>query len=838
MKRKAFLVLVWFIINPIYGQINFNQKVNIYDIDTLSVNIIYDDFDNDNDIDFIKFVPYNQRNVLLQKNENGNLNLNLPKFISSGNSPIISLDINNDNYPDLITYHSFNTIGVMYNLQNDTFSAEQTLINFSGSYSISPIKFDYNNDGFMDLIVKNDQNNAYVLINNQNGGFMPQQFLFPLGYFSSIYKIDDFDNDGDFDLYVLDSSLLKIVLNNGNYANPNILNVPSGPFKEFGILDIDGNGYKDILYWKNDAIWAKSFGLNTNTNQLIILNDLPVVQNIPFQTYSNNGRSIYIKHINAGNYDVYVALESTPNQYNIHKFSINNGTFSSSVVVLPNFDINIFTLENFKFLDLNNNGDIDFSFSSNFNSQKMLFVNYDIDNLSDKTICIQQAVTPNNFDVIDMNGDGIEDICIGEQNGIGYFEKLVNNQQGTLKNLIGVMSNPNASTYTLNHIMDFDNDGIGDVIDYSSSGMYIKVFKNLGNDNFLSVQNLSIPILTTGFYFVDIDNDGFKDILFKKNYYTTVNEIMWAKNNNGINFSNVQPFTFSYPNSINTVAYASGDINNNGTTDILILNSYYSNNTQNYEIILLENQNGIFSATSIVPLIDNYIEGKIKIKDIDQDGDLDFFVYDFNENPFLFYRNDGQNNFVKIIIENIKIHDIDFDDNDGDGKYEIYAINYNSNTYSSNVFYYRTLDFINFAKFDIDSFETYEPSMADILLFDYNGDNKKDLFVNTPTLSKGLVSVYINSSNTLAIEEISNNNNNNNNNLKIFPNPFTNSINWNGENNKTYNLQLFALNGKLIYEAKDLNNKMDFSFLECGIYLLVVEDIVLNSKNTYKIVKK
>ncbi|GAB3721557.1 T9SS type A sorting domain-containing protein [Flavobacterium koreense] len=835
MKRKVFIFFIWFIINPIYGQINFDEKVNIYNLDSLSNNVIYDDFDNDNDIDLIKYVTYNERNVLLQKNENGDFNATLPKFITNGVSPIISLDINNDSYPDLITYHSFNTIGVLHNLHNDTFGNEQTLINFSGSYSISPIKFDYNSDGFIDLIVRDNQNNAYVLLNNQNGGFLSQQFLFALGSpFTSIYKIDDFDYDGDFDLYTLGNPNLKIYINNnGNFVNPPALNIDAEPFKEFGILDVNGNGYKDILYWKNDALWVKYFGLNTITNQIVVLNDLPVVQNIPFYTNSNNSRSVYIKGISPSVYDVYVALESTQNQSNIHKFTINNGVFSSAEIVLPNFNINTFTLNNYIFSDLNNSGNVDFLFSSNYNSQNMLLVNYDIDNLSDKTICYQQTINTNNFTVTDMNGDGEEDVCIGQQNGLGYYKKMVNNQHGAIKNLIGVMSNPNAATFTLNSIMDFDNDGLGDVIDYSDSGMYAKVFKNLGNDNFLYVQNVSIPILTTGIFFVDIDNDGFKDLLFQKNPYTTGNELMWSKNYNGSNFGSVQPISFNYPNTVETTSLAFGDINNNGASDILMLSNYYSNNSYHYEIILIENQNGIFSATSIATLIDHYSGGNIKIKDIDQDGDLDFFVFDINVKPFLFYRNDGQNIFYKISIENINIHDIEFDDNDGDGKYEIYATNYNSNSYSSDIFYYITSDFINFSKFEIDSFESYHQSRIDLLLFDYNGDNKKDLFVNNPNFVSGLVSVYINSSNSLSINETTNNLN-----LKMFPNPFTNTINWNGENNIDYKLQLFTLNGKLIHEEKTTNNKIDFSFLEGGIYLLVIENIELHSKNTYRIIKK
>ncbi|WP_445452835.1 T9SS type A sorting domain-containing protein [Flavobacterium sp. 25HG05S-40] len=834
MNRKAFLVFVWFVINPIYGQIYFNQKVNIYDRDSLSNNVIFDDFDHDNDIDVIKYVTGNQNNVLLQKNENGDLNVKLPKFISNDVSPIISLDINNDSYPDLITYYSFNTIGVLHNLQNDTFGNQQTLINFSGSYTISPIKFDYNNDGFIDLIVKDVQNNAHVLLNNQNGGFLPQQFLYALGSFASIYKIDDFDNDGDFDLYIVDSSYLKIYLNNnGNFVNPTALNIVAAPFEEFGVLDINGNGYKDILYWKNGAIWVKYFGLNTATNQIVVLSDLPVVQNIPFYTDSNNSRSVYIKGISPGRYDVYIALESTQNQSNIHKFTINNGLFSNAEIVLPNFNINIFTLNNFIFSDLNNSGRVDFLFSSNFNSQNMLLVNYDIDNLSDKTICYQQTINTDNFTAIDMDGDGLEDVCIGQQNGLGYYKKMVNNEHGAIKNLISVMSNPNASTYTLNYIMDFDNDGLGDVIDYKTSEMFAKVFKNLGNDHFTYIQNVSIPALTSGIFFADIDNDGFNDILFIKNPFSTGNELWWSKNNNGIDFGNVQPLSFNNPNSVTTVSLAFGDINNNGSADILMLGETYYNNSNHYEVILIENQNGIFSATSLASLTDSYGDGSIKIKDLDQDGDLDFFIYSTSARPFLFYRNDGQNNFYKIIIDNINIHDIEFDDNDGDGKYEIYATNYNSNSYSSDIFYYRTSNFTNFVKLDIDSFETYHQSRADLLLFDYNGDNKKDLFVNKPNFVSGMVSVYINSSNTLNVNET-----NNSLNLKMYPNPFTNAINWNGENNIDYKLQLFTLDGKLINEEKTSNNMIDLSFLVSGMYLFVVEDLNLHSKSTYKIIKK
>ncbi|WP_181368939.1 T9SS type A sorting domain-containing protein [Flavobacterium pallidum] len=818
---------------PIYGQVHFDERVNIYDVDSLSVDIIYDDFDNDNDIDLIKYRTFNERNVLLQKNENGDLNLKLPTLVASGVSPIVSLDMNNDGYPDLITYHTFDTIGVLYNLHNDTFSEEQTLLSFAGSYSISPIKFDYNNDGFIDLIVKNNDGDAYVLLNNQNGGFLPAQYLMEVGFGSTnIYKIDDIDNDGDYDLYVRDFYSLKIYINNnGTFVVSDSLQITSS-FEDYGILDIDGNGYNDVLYWENDAIRARYFGFDPTTHQVIVINDSVVAPGISYYTFSNNGSAIFIKNTAAGVYDVYIALESQLHHSDVYKFNISNGVFSAPQAVLPDFDINVFTLGNYKFLNLNDNGAIDFVFSSSSNSQNMILVNYDIDNLSDQTQCIQQTINTDGFTVVDMDGDGAEDVCIGQQNGLGYFKTMVNNEYGAIKNLIGVMVNPNASMYTLNYIMDFDNDGVGDVIDYSSSDMYAKVFRNLGDDHFVYVQNVAIPVLTAKMHFADIDNDGFRDLLFQKNPYIAGDELMWAKNN-GIDFGSIQPISFNYPHDVDTVSLDFGDVNNNGTSDILMLSDYYSNNAYHYEVILIENQNGVFSAINIASLTGNYGDGVVKIKDFDQDGDLDFFIYDKSTRPFLFYRNDGQNNFHKIVIENINIHDIAFDDNDGDGKYEIYATNYNPNSYSSDIFYYRTTDFTNFTKFGIDSFDTYFQDRADLLLFDYNGDKKKDLFVSKPNFVSGLVSVYINSSNTLSVAETADSNH-----LKIFPNPFTNAIHWDGENNMDYQLQLFTLDGKLIHERKTPDNKMDFSFLESGMYILVIENLNSHSKNTCKIIKK
>ena len=850
MRKILLFNSMLFIFNTAFGQVNFENKVNIYDYDSLSVNIIYDDFDLDGDLDLIKHGVASSGNFLLQKNENGDFNANPSNFIGSGINPIISLDLNNDGFPDLITYQQFDTIGVLYNLQNDTFSEEQNVQSFNGSYTIRPIKVDYNGDGFMDLITINNSNDAYVLLNNQSGGLEPAEFLIPVGTFNYIHKIEDFDNDGDLDFYIWDYNKLKIHLydeDSDGFIQPTILQATSS-LESFGLIDLDGNGYKDILYLKNGAVWAKYFNFDAITDEFIVLNDLMVVDNIPFNTGYENNRSIYIENEGSGDYSVYVALLTTDNHHNIYKFSIQNGVFSNAEIILANFEINTFNLNQFNFLDLNNDSNLDFTFTSNFNENKMIFINNDINNPIDKTICIQQLVRPNDFSVIDMNGDGINDICVGTQNGLGFFEKKTGGELSGMRNLIGVISNPNASTYTINHITDINNDGLGDVVDFMGFGDYAKIYKNLGNDNFEFIQSISITDnLTTDISFVDIDSDGFKDLLFSSIDGESGTVYNWSRNNNGNNFDDLQPLPINNGDNISSISLAFGDFNNDNQMDILDLSYYYNNNQWYTEVSILENQNGNFFANSVALFSSsNYGRGHIKIHDFDQDGDLDFFIYNINQNPyfdteFLFFKNDGNNNFESIVIEDLNIEDIEFYDNDNDGIYEIYAWNYDDTSYKNNIFYYTTTDYLNFSKVEIDSYSaSYNQSdpytRGDLLLYDYNDDGKKDLFIDNFSSFEGLISSYKNISATLSVEDIKNDNNLNQ--LQIYPNPFVRSISWNNQENRIYDIELFSISGKSILKKTTSENNLDLSFLTNGIYLFSLKNKISNQKSVYKIIKE
>ena len=851
MRKILLLSSMLFIFNTVFGQINFEDKINLYDYDSISVNIIYDDFDNDNDLDIIKYGVANSGNVLLQKNENGNFNAGPSTLLATGKNPIISLDLNNDSYPDLITYQQFNTIGVLYNLQDGTFSAEENVQSFNGSYSIRPIKVDYNGDGFMDLIAINNSNDAYVLLNNQIGGLEPAEFLIPVGTFNYIHKIEDFDNDGDLDFYIWDYNKLKIHLYDediDDFIQPTTLQATSS-LESFGVIDLDENGYKDILYLKNGAVWAKYFDFDTNTDQFIILNDVMVVDNIPLNTNYDNNHSIHIENEGNGVYAVYAALLTTDNHYNIYKFGIQNGVFSVAETVLANFEINTLSLNQFNFLDLNNDNNLDFTYATSSNQNKMILINNDIDDPLDKTICVQQFILPNDFSVIDMNGDGIEDICVGTQSGLAYFEKTANNELSEMQNMMGVISNPNASSTTNHYVTDFNNDGIGDIIDFVDYADYVKIYKNLGNDNFEYIQSVSLPnnFIATDVSFADIDSDGFKDLIFYNIFDSTGNSgFYWVKNNNGVDFGTIQPIIITGVTNIDPAAFAFDDFNNDGEIDLLLLNYYYENSEWISEMNLLENTNGQFSGNSLAMFTGAYSRSHLKIKDFDQDGYLDFFVYNINTNqyrdyPLLFFKNDGQNNFDSIMIENLNIEDVEFYDSDGDGIYEIYAWNYDKDSYMNNIFYYTTTDYVNFSKVQIDSYTAYYNSSdphtrGDLLLYDYNDDGKKDLFIDNFSSFEGLISSYKNISATLSVEDIKNDNNLNQ--LQIYPNPFVRSISWNNQENRIYDIELFSISGKSILKKTTSENNLDLSFLTNGIYLFSLKNKISNQKSVYKIIKE
>ena len=233
---------------------------------------------------------------------------------------------------------------------------------------------------------------------------------------------------------------------------------------------------------------------------------------------------------------------------------------------------------------------------------------------------------------------------------------------------------------------------------------------------------------------------------------------------------------------------------------------------------------------------------QIKAIDFDKDGDVDFVVYSKEyDKPLLFFKNKGQYQFQKIFIENINIEDLEFEDIDNNGVYEIYAWNNDDQKSLNTIFYYTTTDFVNFTKSIVDSYDMYNDNSdkskrGDLIFFDYNMDNKKDLFFSNYASSSQEILVYRNITQTLDIEEI--NKNNNIQQLTLYPNPFVETISWDNYENNDYNIKIFTINGTLIKNKKTNTNTLNLGDLEKGTYILNITDQNKNFKRTFKIIKK
>ena len=72
-------------------------------------------------------------------------------------------------------------------------------------------------------------------------------------------------------------------------------------------------------------------------------------------------------------------------------------------------------------------------------------------------------------------------------------------------------------------------------------------------------------------------------------------------------------------------------------------------------------------------------------------------------------------------------------------------------------------------------------------------------------------------------------------NLKFYPNPTSNSVFLNVENETIKTIYVFDLNGKLIFTKENINNQIDLSNLESGTYLIKSDN---RNINAFKILKR
>ena len=333
----------------------------------------------------------------------------------------------------------------------------------------------------------------------------------------------------------------------------------------------------------------------------------------------------------------------------------------------------------------------------------------------------------NTIGVLDMNGDGLDDILRLDRSRIINVEYQGKEGQ-PFSNIEFGSSNPSNKEWSV-VCGDLNEDGIMEVI---TGGAY---FYNIHSINHLdtTMTSASLPrgkeIFVQGSNLVDIDNDGFLDLFA---CHDDGESFVYSNNQNGalvyeddwldmtINGSSGEPASGNYgstwsdidndgdldlyiakcrqgvssstdPRRINTLYINDGnnnfseqgeahgldigriswtadfgDINNDGWVDCLLTNHFDDSQ------ILMNDGNGNFTELENSGIGDTDFAIQGLFRDFDNDGFLDVIV---TGNSFFLFRNNGNSTFTQIdtILENSHPHSCAIGDLNNDGFIDIYA---------------------------------------------------------------------------------------------------------------------------------------------------------------------
>jgi hypothetical protein len=256
--------------------------------------------------------------------------------------------------------------------------------------------------------------------------------------------------------------------------------------------------------------------------------------------------------------------------------------------------------------------------------------------------------------------------------------------------------------------------------------------------------------------FIDYDNDNDLDIFMSglvAPSYTFKSKLF--ENNNGV-FTETST---EFGGDIINTQFAWGDLDNDGDLDLVLMGDFET--FDNYSYIYRNDGNNNFVEFSNT--ISAFSQGKVKIADLDNDGDNDLVFGGLVNDPYGaqidIYRNDGDFNFVYIdSIDGVMNGDMELRDSNDDGLIDILRTGFDGNSNSTSI-YLNTNNLI-FTLFTEGAFisSTYISNMVSA---DYNGNGELDilyaandsyLYVNSGNMSYSFNALAIDNSNFTDVE--------------------------------------------------------------------------------------
>ena len=286
-------------------------------------------------------------------------------------------------------------------------------------------------------------------------------------------------------------------------------------------------------------------------------------------------------------------------------------------------------------------------------------------------------LSPNLVIAGDFNGDGYIDVVLigGEPTSQNSYEVLLNDGTGNFSSG-GTGSVPSSSAAALPAVVgDFNGDGKLDfAYGGSVNGQPFSLFLGNGDGTFSAPipigasSSTASPTLAAA---ADLNQDGFTDIVYLDTYYNAPNQIRMLLSAGDGSYTDTPVAGLPSP----TLGFAVGDFNNDHIPDIFAVNG----NSVGFGLgqAYLGAGNGTFKATG-TPVVasDGYLAATPFVAgDFDHDGNIDVATRTVLSGPdeIVFLWGDGKGNFTSQGIVSDHSFTLQVGDVNGDGIADIFA---------------------------------------------------------------------------------------------------------------------------------------------------------------------
>lgn len=277
---------------------------------------------------------------------------------SAGITKIISKDLNNDGFDDIITSTTGTNGRFGYYLNQTTTSFGSFVLVDNSSFCRGIVTGDFNGDALLDFVVIGSTTNQTRLYLNANGSYT-SSILDTSAMVLNKIVVADFDQNNSNDLVVIGQHSIDLYRNNGSgvFTKEVILSTSTSPLVleclDLAAKDIDNDGDVDlisgetagvVIYTNNgNAIFTPNY-YSSQAEIVQVIHPIDIDNDGDFDIVSKNsgGQVKWFSNNGAGVMTYEATLSSIPNVFAINSVDYNNDGLEDLYVSYPNH-ISVFT---------------------------------------------------------------------------------------------------------------------------------------------------------------------------------------------------------------------------------------------------------------------------------------------------------------------------------------------------------------------------------------------------------------------------------------------------------------------------------------------------------------